>query len=71
MYRNLRSLGDPLSARFFNYLFSAAPLSRNGYVYGLAEDSQRSGPVNYFTGRLFNIQTHNKTEFNGRQSAAR
>lgn len=52
------------SRRFFNPSFNSIPSSRNDYAYRLAEDSHRSSPVNYFTGRLSNIQTHHKTEFN-------
>jgi len=52
------------SRRFFQPFFVLAPLARNDYARNLASDIQRNGPVDYFTGRLPNIQTHNKTEFN-------
>jgi predicted ATP-dependent endonuclease of OLD family len=52
------------SRRFFNTSFSADPTSRVAYASNLAATSERSQPVHYFTQRLTNIQTHNKTEFN-------
>jgi energy-coupling factor transporter ATP-binding protein EcfA2 len=52
------------SRRFFNPFFSADPLPRANYIFALAEGSERSQPVNHFTRRLINIQTHNKTAFN-------
>ncbi len=52
------------SRRFFNTSFSADPTSRAAYASNLAAISERSQPVHYFTQRLTNIQTHNKTEFN-------
>jgi predicted ATPase len=52
------------SRRFFTPFFSADPTSRMNYMVSLAEGSERSQPVNQIAGRLLNIQTHNKTEFN-------
>src|SRR5260370_38443284 len=56
------------SRRFFNTSFSADPTSRAAYASNLAAISERSQPVHYFTQRLTNIQTHNKTEFNSEMS---
>jgi hypothetical protein len=52
------------SRRFFQPFFTLAPLSRDDYAQNLATGNQRNSSVDYFTGRLPNIQTHNKTEFN-------